>query len=76
MGAVGFWGEVMVFGGQTEYDMYAFSGEGELITDLSGDPLIPGCMCYGTTLVRQRKMYALGLKLKEGKGKVNGLLFD
>ena len=76
MGAVGFRGEVMLFGGQTEYHMYALSEEGELIADLSDDSLIPGYMCNGTTLVTKRKMYALGFKLKEGKWKINGNAFD
>ena len=38
---------IILFGGSchASYNMYSLSEEGELIEDLSADPIIPGIMC-------------------------------
>ena len=40
--------------------MYSFSEEGELLEDLSADPIIPGVMGQGSLVVREGKIYAVG----------------
>lgn len=66
----------MVFGGQEEYHMYALTEEGELIVDLSDDCHIPGYMSNGTYLIAERRVFALGNKLLEGKWRLKAHCFD
>ena len=45
---------------RASYNMYSFSEEGELLQDLTTDPLIPGYMCSGSFMVKSGEIYATG----------------
>ena len=53
-----------MFGGESEgtYMTQVLSEEGELIEDLSSDPLIPGYKCQSSYLIREGKIYTGGWK--------------
>ena len=60
--AVHFQGQVIVFGGEYDYNMYRFTEEGDLIEDLSRDPLIPGEMLWGSYTSQEGKIKAVGYR--------------
>ena len=62
LAAVPYLSRVMLFGGASHasYNMYKLDEEGNLLEDLSGDPLIPGAMCQGSFVVEEGKLYAMG----------------
>ena len=43
--------------------MCALNKEGEFEEDLSGNGLIPGCMCEGQFVVEEEKIYAVGCRM-------------
>ena len=53
---------IFLFGGTNyaSYNLYSLTEEGELIEDLSADPIIPGSMCIGSFTVLEGKIYAVG----------------
>ena len=85
---VSFRSKIMLFGGvsSASYNMYALSEEGELVDDLSEDPLIPGFMVRGCSLVQEGKIYAVGLRdlareqwkwrIEIFDGSIDGLFFE
>ena len=62
LAGVEFQGRIVVFGGVScvSYNMYTLSEEGELLDDLSADPLVPGFMVRGSVAVTDGKIYAVG----------------
>ena len=59
---VSFRRSILVFGGEdpASYRMYFFSEEGEMVEDLSSDPLILGGMCQGSVVIERGQVLAAG----------------
>ena len=56
--------EIVLFGGHqgTSFNMYLLDEEGQIIQDMSKDPLIPGWMCQDTFVVEEGRIFAVGFK--------------
>lgn len=65
-----------MFGGFkfTKFNMHVFDSEGELMEDLSQDPLIPGRM--KSFIISKKKVYAVGYNRVKGKWDWGGTVFD
>lgn len=66
MVGVSFRGEILLFGGNASFNMYIFSEEGDFISDLSEDPLIPGDVGQGSVISQKGRVYAGGFRKLEG----------
>ena len=56
--------------------MYVLSEEGCVLEDYSSDPLIPGLMCYGASVIQDGKIYAVGKRVTKGKSGWQLTAFD
>ena len=61
LGAIPFLGQILVFGGVfiTSRRMYVLTEEGEVLKDLSKDPLIPQHMCSKPYIAKEGRIYTI-----------------